>query len=332
MTATRTRQRLVTQARRLPGGPKLIDLYRSSRRRVEETLRWRADRQAGKGFEDLAAGDAIRMAYNVLLDREPDQLGIDTFRGWLAAGKSKGDMARFIRSSDEFASYNAFREMGPSVHYGRGVFVRSLPRARRILDLGGSSRNSVVGALVLFDYPYAFDELVIVELPSDQRHEHYLDVKEGDTVPTHLGPVRYHYHSMTDLSAYENGSFDLVYSGQTIEHVEEADADKVLEEVRRVLRPGGWFAFDTPNGAVCRLQQAEFIDPDHKVEYTHAQVLEKLGRAGFEVVRQHGLNYAGRSVAERRFDLPETARRWGLYDDAEACYILAYVCRSPGGA
>ncbi|HKN40893.1 MAG TPA: hypothetical protein VJ456_17490, partial [Acidimicrobiia bacterium] len=89
---------------------------------------------------------------------------------------------------------------------------------------------------------------------------------------------------------------------------------------------------DTPNGAVCRLQQVDFIDPDHKVEYTHAQVLEKLHRAGLEVVRQHGLNYAGRSVAESRFDLRETARKWGLYEDIESCYILAYVCRSPTGA
>jgi SAM-dependent methyltransferase len=242
---------------------------------------------------------------------------------------SRGEMVTAIRTSDEFANYTAYTEMGPSVHYGRGVFVRSLPPARRILDLGGSSRSSADGAFVLFDYPYTFDELVIVELPSDERHEHYSDVKEGDAVPTRLGPVRYRYHSMTDLTAFEDHSFDLVYSGQTIEHVSEDDADRVLAEVCRVLRPGGWFAFDTPNGAVCRLQQDDFIDPDHKVEYTHPQILEKLRRAGLDVVRQHGLNYAGRSIAEARFDLPETARKWGLYHDLESCYILAYVCRTP---
>jgi SAM-dependent methyltransferase len=326
------RHRFVSAADHRPAGRRLLNQYRTARQTISEASDALAFFQGKKAFADLPDDLAIRTAYNVLLDRDPDPLGVETFRGWLADGMTKVEMAAAIRASDEFTNYTAYREMGPSVHYGRGVFVRSLPRARRILDLGGSSRNSAEGAFVLFDYPYSFEELVIVELPTDERHEHYRNVKEGDTVPTHLGPVRYRYHSMTDLSAFEDHSFDLVYSGQTIEHVQEHEADQVLDEVRRVLRPGGWFAFDTPNAAVCRLQQDDFIDPDHKVEYTHAQVLEKLRRAGLEVVRWHGLNYAGRSLAEGSFDLPETARKWGLYDDIESCYILAYVCRAPGGA
>jgi SAM-dependent methyltransferase len=326
------KHRLASTAAQWPTGRFLLDRYRSIRRRASEPSDTLAFLVGRKTFTDLPDDVAIRTAYNVLLDRDPDPLGVETFRGWLAGGMTKREMAAAIRASDEFANYTAYQEMGPSIHYGRGVFVRSLPRARRILDLGGSSRNSAAGAFVLFDYPYSFEELVIVELPTDERHEHYRNVKEGDTVPTHLGPVRYRYHSMTDLSAFDNHSFDLVYSGQTIEHVQEHEADRVLDEVRRVLRPGGWFAFDTPNGAVCRLQQDDFIDPDHKVEYTHAQILEKLERADLEIVRSHGLNYAGRSLAAGRFDLPETARKWGLYDDIESCYILAYVCRTPCGA
>jgi hypothetical protein len=31
-------------------------------------------------------------------------------------------------------------------------------------------------------------------------------------------------------------------------------------------------------------------------------------------------------VEQGRSDAVETARRWGLYDDIERCYILAYVC------
>lgn len=326
------RRRVVSVAERLPAGRSLVKLYRATRGRAVDTSNALAYLRGGRSFYDLPRDAAIRTAYNVLLDREPDELGMKTYQNWLAGGMTKADMVAGIKASDEFANYTGYREMGPSVHYGRGVFVRSLPPARRILDLGGSSRNSIVGAFVLFDYPYCFDELIIVELPSDERHEHYRDVKEGDTVPTHLGPVHYRYHSMTDLSGYEDHSVDLVYSGQTIEHVEEHEADRVLAEVRRVLRPGGFFAVDTPNGAVCRLKQDEFIDPDHKVEYTHSQMLDKLRRSGLEVVRQHGLNYAGRSVADGRFDLFETARKWGLYDDIERCYILAYVCRAPAGA
>ena len=96
--------------------------------------------------------------------------------------------------------------------------------------------------------------------------------------------MRYRYHSMVDLSDYPDDSVDLVYSGQSIEHVPPDLAAKVLSEVHRVLRPGAFLAIDTPNARVTRLQQAEFIDPDHEHEYTDAEMRALLTGAGFEVV------------------------------------------------
>jgi SAM-dependent methyltransferase len=281
----------------------------------------------GGPISELSDRFAVRLAFNLLLEREPGEAGFAEFEGRLRVGQmTRAEMVAFIHDSKEFADTKAYRHMGSSVHRGRCVFVRSLPRARRILDLGGSSRGSEAGALVELGYPYAFDELVIVELPAEVRHDHYSDVVEADRVVTALGPVTYRYHSMTDLTGLEDGSFDLVYSGQSIEHVSVADADAALAEVRRVLRPGGFLALDTPNGAVCRLQQPGFIDPDHKVEYTHAELSAKLTAAGFAIVRRHGLNFAGASVETGVFDVGETARQWGLFDDIENSYILAYVC------
>lgn len=44
---------------------------------------------------------------------------------------------------------------------------------------------------------------------------------------------------------FEGSSFDLVFAGEIIEHV--ADTDRMLEEIRRVLRPGGHLLLTTPN-------------------------------------------------------------------------------------
>jgi len=99
--------------------------------------------------------------------------------------------------------------------------------------------------------------------------------------------------------------------------------------VARVLRPGGHLALDTPNATVCRLQQAEFIDPDHKYEYTHAEMMEKLVDGGFEVLEAKGLNLARAGLERGRFSVTEVATARGLFADVESCYLLSYLCRSP---
>jgi hypothetical protein len=208
----------------------------------------------GGDLNGLSDRFIVRLAYNLLLGREPDPGGRLNFEGWLRDGIiSRRDVVAKIHNSKEFASYLAHRELGPSLHQSRGLFVRSLPPAARILDLGGSSRWNAAGALVDFDYPHRFEELVIVELPADERNDHYSNVIEGDSIESPLGPVRFRYHSMVKLEGLEDGSFDLVYCGQSMEHVSLAAADQGLSEARRVLKPGGVLALDTPNGAVCRL-------------------------------------------------------------------------------
>jgi SAM-dependent methyltransferase len=178
-------------------------------------------------------------------------------------------------------------------------------------------------------YPYKFQEIVIVDLPSEDRHELYQDGQTQTTVDVAGGKVSYRYHSMTDLSSYPSASFDMVYSGESIEHITRAEAELVLAEARRVLRPGGVLALDTPNANLTRLQQDAFIDPDHKYEYRHKEMAAMLRGNGFVIERAMGINYGGDSVARRVFDPTELATKRGIFDDIENCYLLAYVCRKP---
>jgi SAM-dependent methyltransferase len=279
-------------------------------------------------WDDLPARAAIRLAYEVLLGREPDPHGLADLGGRLERGElDRTGLLEILRGSGEFQSLG-FRDLGPSLHASRCQFVRSLPRARRILDLGGTALGNPAGAFVSMGYPYEFHELVLVDLPPDERHPLYAVAGPLGIVPTDRGPVRYAYHSMTDLGRYGDGTFDLVYSGQTIEHVTEAEGDLVLKEVHRVLRPGGWFAVDTPNARACRLQQDDFVDPDHEVEYTRSQLEDKLAGAGFTVAAAYGLNHLGRCFAEGRFSMDDAAGHPGMFAEVDDCYLLAYLCRA----
>ncbi|HET9689988.1 MAG TPA: methyltransferase domain-containing protein [Acidimicrobiales bacterium] len=290
--------------------------------------------EGGRGpalsFRRAPAKTALRLAYQVMLGRDPDPVGLATHLPPLRTGASTIDeLVALLRCSEEF---NA-RALPPqalvsNLHLGRQQFIRSLPRARRILDLGGTHLASGLGALVTLGYPYPFEELVIVDLPTEERHQLYRSAEHTDAVVIPAGTIRYSYHSMTDLGRFADGSVDLVYSGQSIEHVTPDDGARVLEEVVRVLRPGGALALDTPNGRVTRMQQAAFIDPDHEVEYTWPQLRALLEDAGLVVERAHGLTWVP-TAAEGRFDPVAAGAHPGMHDAIDDCYLLAVVCRKP---
>ena len=295
-----------------------------------ERLRTPVDRS----FWELPPDLSVRVAYNVTLRREPDPVGWKDFDERLSDGRvTRERMVEELRGSEEFLYQVPFTSLGHSIHTGRCAFIQSLPSARRILDLGGTHKAHEYGAMVRMGYPYRFERLVIVDLPADDRHPIYQgDLVSGREIDGHevqspLGPVSYRFHSMADLSSYDDGSFDLVYMGQSIEHVTEDDGTHVLEEVYRVLAPGGWLALDTPNGRVTRRQQAGFIDPDHKVEYTLEELTAKLTKVGFTIVETKGLNYAGRIMdGAHEFSLEEVAAKTGMFAEAHDCYILVFLC------
>ena len=124
-----------------------------------------------------------------------------------------------------------------------------------------------------------------------------------------------------------------MYSGQSIEHVTPADADVALAEVLRVLRPGGFFCLDTPNADACRMQLAgtglSVTNPDHKVEYTHAELSAKLRTAGFEIRESWGLSYLPGAFRTGVFSEKELGLSTGVFAAVEKSYLLAYLCARP---
>ncbi|MFN8037553.1 MAG: DUF4214 domain-containing protein [Acidimicrobiia bacterium] len=294
-----------------------------ARRRVRE---WRSPEHA----HVLSNRRFVRLAYNVILGREPDPAGLEHYvRALRSHELTRGDVAEEMRRGMELRFQRPMADALTSLHHSRCDWVRSLPRARRILDLGGADQGDPRGALLGLGYPYRFERLVIVDLPHEDRHELYAGSPRLERFESPQGPIEYRYHSMTDFSGFEPGEFDLVFSGQTIEHVREDEADGVLAGAFEVLEPGGYLCLDTPNGPACRRQQAEFVNPDHKVEYGHAELSAKLRGAGFEILEARGLNHLG-WILEGDWNYAELARNTGVYWEIEECYVLAYVCRKPG--
>jgi len=323
--------------RRAGPGRSAEQIRRAARlaRRVARRLKREAKHQVTRRFtyETLPHDAAVRLSYEIMLGREPDPEGMRYFMENLASGGLKiTEVPQAIRGSEEFQNFVRFSGsmLGFSIHAGRSQFIKSLPKASKIVDLGGTHLARPEGAMYWLGYPYEFSELTIIDLHPDERHAIYKAGLNPERVETDLGPVRYRYHSMTDLSAFADSSINLVYSGQSIEHVTPDDGQIVLKEVFRILRPGGHIAIDTPNGRVTRLQQEAFIDPDHKVEYTYPELRDLLTGAGFAIMSAKGLNLAQRSVATGKFDADEVAGHSGLYDEIEDCYILCVVARKPG--
>jgi SAM-dependent methyltransferase len=266
-----------------------------------------------------------------MLRRNADPAGLQNYVSQLCDGRITPDgVLDEMYTSAEIRSNVRPRNTLRSLHQSRCDFVQLFPLARNILDLGGTDQENDVGSLVSMGYPYDFDELVIVDLPHGDRHDLYNKSARIERIESARGPVRYEYHSMVDLSRYKDASFDLVVSGQTIEHITRDEANVMLAEVYRVVTSGGWFCVDTPNRRVTAIENpSRLTNPDHKIEYTHEQLHSVLTENGFEVVYSFGLNYVGESVAKGIFSPEEMAANWGLYSQITDCYVLAYMCRKP---
>jgi len=86
---------------------------------------------------------------------------------------------------------------------------------------------------------------------------------------------------------FEDGSFDLVWASEVIEHV--ADTARWLSEVRRVLVPGGRLLLTTPSHGRLRVAVGgldRFSEPlgDHLHLYTRRSLRTVLGEFGFAEV------------------------------------------------
>jgi SAM-dependent methyltransferase len=251
--------------------------------------------------------DLVAAAYRGILMRDPDPSGHEHWKGVV---EQRGPEALFmglvrspefrrrylIRQLDDggpdmarwVTNWMVHLQIGRVLHPPRLDLVQNVvPAGAKVLDLGGASAKRQ-GALLEMGYRHARD-LTIVDLPLDTRF------KAGPAVDTEFDfegtRVRYAYHSMADLSFYPDDTFDLIWSGQTYEHITEDEGRSLFPQIARVLKPGGVFALDTPNRKLTRILvgENEWIHAEHKIEYFYEDFVERFRAHGLEIIDRRGI-------------------------------------------
>ena len=94
---------------------------------------------------------------------------------------------------------------------------------------------------------------------------------------------------------FDDSSFDVVVCGELLEHIR--DPDRLIEEVRRVLRPGGTLVGSVPNGYRLKSRllflrgRPPEADPTHLHLYSAAMLAELLAPFGETHVQFVGGRY-----------------------------------------
>lgn len=130
-------------------------------------------------------------------------------------------------------------------------------------------------------------------------------------------------HVVADLDRplpFRTGSFDVVGAFDVVEHV--ADLVALMEEIYRVLRPGGVAQITTPHFSSANA----YTDPTHRRAlglrsfdyFDERQVLADYSTARFRV-RVARLSFRGRLLGRLGFHL---ARRWPAWYEGHLAWIV----------
>jgi len=114
---------------------------------------------------------------------------------------------------------------------------------------------------------------------------------------------------------FSDAAFDVIVGVELLEHLLESILPDVVEEIYRLLKPGGVALFSTPNDedlaksqVLCPFCQTEFHKVQHLRSFTEKSMRQLLESHGFRVVFCQGINL---SEFQREVVLPGW-RDWSL--------------------
>jgi SAM-dependent methyltransferase len=177
---------------------------------------------------------------------------------------SAGDQVVPVQSNAE--------RLHQALHELRTIELERVPKgARRVLSVGASGRW-------YFDW---FERAVGVV------DEHF-GVEAFEAKPDDLPAYATWIPDTADhMIGVDDSSVDLVFAGQTTEHLWSSELVGFLEEAHRVLRPDGLLVLDSPNRLVTG--HLNWTHGGHTVELSLAEITELVTLAGFETFSTAGI-------------------------------------------
>jgi 2-polyprenyl-3-methyl-5-hydroxy-6-metoxy-1,4-benzoquinol methylase len=159
-------------------------------------------------------------------------------------------------------------------------------RAARVLDLGCGH-----GAFLHFIQSAGYHQSEGIDRSPEQVAEAerlgVSDVRLGDLIET--------------LRSAQDDSYDVVIAFDVIEHFKKEELLPFIDEVQRVLKPGGRWIIHAPNGESPFAGRMYFWDFTHELAFTRTSIAQLLRASGFTNVRSfedapvpHGLKSTAR--------------------------------------
>lgn len=144
-----------------------------------------------------------------------------------------------------------------------------------LLDVGGRKSPYTVGLKA---------DITLLDVPRESSVQQQLNLGLSDEILAGLKKIRSNIKAVVveDMTrtTLSDESFEAVVSIEVIEHV--VHDELFVQNIARVIRPGGWAYFTTPNGDYVK-NEPPYYNPDHKRHYTKAG-LEHLLKKYFNQV------------------------------------------------
>jgi SAM-dependent methyltransferase len=159
-----------------------------------------------------------------------------------------------------------------ALHELRTIELERVPKgARKVLSVGASGRW-------YFDW---FERAV-------GTVDEHLGVEAYEAKPGDLPPYATWIADTADhMVGVDDSSVDLVFAGQTTEHLWSGELSGFLEEAHRVLSADGLLILDSPNRLVT--EHLNWTHEGHTVELSLKEISELVTLAGFDVISTAGI-------------------------------------------